>query len=113
MVTANEIKKEHWDTELLRLRQGQDGCGCVLCQEFYKTIDLSVYGDRVKRYGGTVIITSGKTGADLYEEFKDAWVKNDSIFICDGKGYAVTKNGSTVCIGPVDSAGNPIEKAVS
>lgn len=42
----------HLEGELARLVAGDEGCGCALCQEFYKTIDLNVYGDRVKRFDG-------------------------------------------------------------
>lgn len=39
----------------------------------------------------------------------DKWVKNDYVFICDGKGYCTTPSGGTVCIGPVDDEGNALE----
>ena len=109
MVTEIYIKQEHRDSELLRLRKGMDGCGCSECQDFYQLIDLSVYGDRVKRYSDVITIIADRTGADLYDDQRDHWTKNDSIFICDGQGYAVAKNGATVCIGPVDDDGNPLE----
>jgi len=49
--------EEHRRTELLRLDTGMAGCGCAACQEFYRTIDLSVYGSRVKRQHGVLWIT--------------------------------------------------------
>ena len=109
MVTEIYIKQEHRDSELLRLRKGMDGCGCSECQDFYQLIDLSVYGDRVERYSDVITIIAGRTGADLYDDQRDYWTKNDSIFICDGQGYAVAKNGATVCIGPVHDDGSPRE----
>jgi len=57
----------HNQAELLRLYMGMDGCGCAECQEYYKTLDLSKYGSRVKRFGDFVIISAGTTGADLME----------------------------------------------
>lgn len=32
---------------------------------------------------------------------KDYWMKDNSIFVCDGLKYGVAKDGSTVCVGPV------------
>ena len=40
---------------------------------------------------------------------RDSWVKNDMVFICDGQGFTVSPLGLTVCIGPVDDGGNPLE----
>jgi hypothetical protein len=57
--------EEHRRAELLRIRKGQDGCGCKDCQEFYKTLDLSVYGARVVNIGNGTIVSAGTTGADL------------------------------------------------
>lgn len=60
------ILKGHQEDELLRIRAGQDGCGCLTCQAFYETIDLAVFGARVKRYDGIISIEAGRTGADLW-----------------------------------------------
>jgi hypothetical protein len=49
----------HREAELLRLNSGEEGCGCADCQEYYKTLDLSVYGPRVKLYNGMVFIFDG------------------------------------------------------
>lgn len=35
---------------------------------------------------------------------KDTWVKDNSLFVCDGKKYGLTKEGQTVCGGPVSGA---------
>lgn len=32
---------------------------------------------------------------------RDYWMKDNAIFVCDGWKYGVTKDGSTVCVGPV------------
>lgn len=48
----------HTDTEKLRLDAGLENCGCPECQAFYKTIDLSKYGGRVKTFGDVVIISA-------------------------------------------------------
>ena len=32
---------------------------------------------------------------------RDYWMKDNSIFVCDGWKYGITKDGSTVCVGPV------------
>jgi hypothetical protein len=46
----------HIEGERARLLAGDEGCGCNLCQTFYKSIDLTVYGDRVKNYEGHITI---------------------------------------------------------
>jgi len=107
------INNEHREAEILRLRKGLDGCGCSECQEYYKTLELGTYGDREKRYSGLVTITAGRTGADLYDDQRDHWVKSDSVLICDGKGYAVTRSGGTVCMGPVSDDGNVLENVTT
>ena len=60
------IKQEHQRAEVERLRAGFDGCGCAICQELYKTLDLSAYGDRVNKSGDLINIVAGKDGADLW-----------------------------------------------
>lgn len=50
------IRQEHKRAELQRLDEGMDGCGCSDCQELYKTLDLSKYGNRVTNFGDTVLI---------------------------------------------------------
>ena len=32
---------------------------------------------------------------------RDYWEKDNAIFVCDGWKYGLTKDGSTVCVGPV------------
>lgn len=32
---------------------------------------------------------------------KDYWIKDNALFICDGQKYGLTKDGSTVSVGPV------------
>lgn len=54
------IKEEHQKAELLRLEQGWTGCGCSDCQEFYKTIDLKKYGDRVKEIADIILISGNR-----------------------------------------------------
>lgn len=63
------INEEHHLAELERLRAGYDGCGCIDCQELYKTLDLSRYGSRVASYGDFILIAAGKTCADLWEKY--------------------------------------------
>lgn len=65
------IDHEHQAAELLRIRKGMDGCGCPACQKLYRKIDLSVFGERVKRYTGVVTVMAGLTGADLYKNEDD------------------------------------------
>lgn len=62
------INQGHTQAELLRLRAGFDGCGCADCQELYATLDLDMYGARVKRRSGFISIVAGITGADLWEK---------------------------------------------
>lgn len=50
------IREEHRRAELARFDAGLPGCGCLDCQELYRTLDLSKYGDRVKHYGGFILI---------------------------------------------------------
>ena len=56
---SDQIKVDHSIAELERLDAGMDGCGCQDCQDFYKTINLNVYGDRVRYFHDTIIITAG------------------------------------------------------
>lgn len=63
------IRAEHRRAELERLRAGYEGCGCAGCQDFYPTINLWVYGDRVKRYAGVISIVEGRPGADFWEKY--------------------------------------------
>ena len=35
---------------------------------------------------------------------RDYWMKDNAIFVCDGWKYGLTKDGSTVCVGPVSGA---------
>lgn len=96
-----DIRKEHHQVELLRLQSGLDGCGCKDCQVFYAALDLSKYGDRVKRYGGFIQIVAGKTGADLWEEYHrpESWDNTGQVFFTDGRGYALDYRGTTVDVG--------------
>jgi len=32
---------------------------------------------------------------------KDYWMKDNSIFVCDGQKYMIAPDGSTICTGPV------------
>jgi hypothetical protein len=63
------IIKDHEAAEILRLRAGFDSCGCQDCQTFYKTLDLSIYGDRVLTMGGVTCIVAGRAGADKWVEY--------------------------------------------
>jgi len=95
-----QIQQAHFEAELERLRAGYDGCGCADCQELYKTLDLSVYGDRVKDYAGTILVVAGKTGADLWEKYNqpDHW--KGGVFFTGGKGYGLTDDLRTIELGP-------------
>ena len=57
---ATLIKEEHQHAELARLNAGMEGCGCADCREFYKTIDLTRYGSRVKTFGDYITISGVK-----------------------------------------------------
>jgi len=46
----------HRQAEKMRLDAGQSGCGCSVCQEFYKELDLTPYGRRVHNYEGFISI---------------------------------------------------------
>ena len=91
--------EEHRRAELLRLGYGQDGCGCLVCQEFYGTLDLSEYGGRVKRQGRLTYIV-GK------QEPPDHWTPDGLAFITGGKRYGVSPNGQTICFGAADTVQN-------
>ena len=47
----------------------------------------------------------------MAERNQDRYVKNDTVFICDGIGYCTLPTGAPCCIGPVDENGNPLEVA--
>ena len=38
------------------------------------------------------------------------WSPDGSVNIIDGQGYCLTQLGQTICIGPVDADGKPLEK---
>lgn len=64
------IQVEHCRSELERLSAGYDGCGCLACQEFYKTLDLEEYGERViTDGGGLVVIVAGRKGGTLWKQY--------------------------------------------
>lgn len=70
MGMEGEMTAEHHIAELLRLRAGYEGCGCVDCQEYYGELDLTKYGERVKWYGNVIIINNGRAGADLWDKYQ-------------------------------------------
>ena len=75
----------HTTAELLRLESGMPGCGCDECQRFYKTLDLSVYGDRVKRMYGVVYIVGRLPTApkpeDSVEQEPVSKIKDEAVDI--------------------------------
>ena len=90
--------KEHQHAELLRLKAGQEGCGCSDCQKFYQTLDLSQFGDRVKHYGNTVMVLAGTTGAGKQRnEISEGWhltEKYGDVFVSpSGKVWSVKQIG--------------------
>ncbi len=93
-----QIRQEHEKAELLRLSMGQEGCGCSDCQELYRTLDLSKYGERVKRSGDFIVIVAGKTGADLLES-TDHWDNTGQVFFSRGRGFSLDGELKTVDIG--------------
>jgi len=94
-----EMNKSHREAELLRLRYGQDGCGCAsTCQPFYKTIDLLIYGERVKKLGDFIFIDAGLTGADLYVPPKEHWSDDSLVYYRNGEGWGLKKDGTIVCL---------------
>jgi len=95
------ILKEHRRAELLRLRAGYSGCGCVDCQQFYTTLDLSKYGDRVRHNGGVISVEAGKAGADLWDEYHkpEHWSNDGQVFVTGGRGYAIGGGLRTVDVG--------------
>lgn len=95
------MRQEHIRAELLRLRAGYDGCGCGDCQQFYTTLDLEKYGDRVKHNAGIISIEADKTGADLWDEYHkpEYWSKDGQVFFSGGRGYALDSELKTVDIG--------------
>jgi hypothetical protein len=67
--TKERTNRDHQTAELKRLRAGYDGCSCQDCQEFYKTLDLSLYGDRVIRLADVICIVAGRIGAESWREY--------------------------------------------
>ena len=86
-ILRDEIRKEHNRAELERLRAGFEGCGCTECQELYATLNLSWYGERVKKDGNIISISAGKSGADLWDKYHTE-TPPDS-----GEGFPKTRNG--------------------
>lgn len=95
------MRQEHIRAELLRLRAGYDGCGCADCQQFYTTLDLAKYGDRVKHSAGIISIEAGKAGADLWDEYHkpEHWDATGQVFFTGGRGYALDGELKTMDIG--------------
>lgn len=60
----SQILTEHHRSEFQRLEQGQAGCGCSDCQDFYNTLDLSKYGKRVLHLEGFIYICAAKSKAE-------------------------------------------------
>ena len=95
------IKEEHHRAELQRLNDGWGGCGCQECQQFYKEIDLSIYGSRVHYYFGDMIsITDDKV--KLAQLLGDKWVGSEQICIIQGQGYATAPDLSPLFMGSED-----------
>lgn len=65
-----EILKEHRRAELQRIKDGWAGCGCSICQDLYKTIDIDSLGDRAVRTNVGYIIKAlpRKVEKIIYEE---------------------------------------------
>lgn len=103
-----EMWKEHRRAELQRLDEGLPGCGCPVCQELYRELDLSRYGGRVSRQEDIVSIAERRSKDDL-----DHWSADGATFVHYCKGYRVTKAGRTVCIGKVGAAGESLPAATT
>lgn len=88
------IKKEHQRAELQRLDEGWPGCGCLACQELYKTLDLSKYGSRVKRHGAVIAISEQPGGGG---NFTDS--TGEVVTYIDGIAYGILPNGKTFRMG--------------
>lgn len=103
-ILTEQIKQEHTRAELERLSAGYDGCGCADCQALYATLDLAKYGNRVIRMAGSVTITAGRAGANLWDKYHnpDYWEPGPAeFFITGGQKYGVKRNGAIYCSGPV------------
>ncbi len=87
------IRQEHRQAELQRLDEGYAGCGCAECQELYKTLDLTRYGNRVAYCGELVIIAEKK------RQDTDRWSDCGQVQFIDGRGYGITAKGQTVDLG--------------
>jgi hypothetical protein len=90
------IREEHYRAELQRLSEGWAGCGCSFCQELYKSIDLSKYGNRVKQHGDAVFILE----TPWLQPQKDRWTGD--IRTIGGLRFIVSRSGKTVCKGNTD-----------
>lgn len=96
------IEDEHHRAEQERLLAGYEGCGCASCQEFYKTINLSVYGDRVKRYADIIVILAGKTGATKWDQYHPEEKWQGEVFIISKTGYTLTPELQTISMPVTD-----------
>lgn len=91
------IEAEHRKAELERLLAGYEGCGCTDCQQFYSSINLGQFGDRVKEYAGTISILAGRTGATKWDQYhlEERW--QGEVFIIGNMGYTLTPALQTIC----------------
>jgi len=94
------IREEHQRAELERLETGWEGCGCRDCQEFYQTIDLSRYGNRVIRSEDAITVLEDRTL--LRRNFPDDdW--GEVLQFVQGQCYGITPDGRTVFIGATEA----------
>jgi hypothetical protein len=92
------IHEEHNRAELQRLRMGLEGYGYVECQELYRTLGLSVYGNRVIQYSDLIFVQAGKDGADLFEDSRDYWT-TEGFFVQGSKKYGTSPSGGIIYLG--------------
>lgn len=102
--------RDHQDAELQRLRMGQEGCGCnPTCQDFYKTINLTPFGDRVKTFDGMIFIAAGATGADLIKRVSLEIPQNNAVAHNRGIDLQTTKKLSRKHALPTATKGKRIK----
>lgn len=109
-ILKEQILQEHQRAELQRLNDGWAGCGCADCQDFYKSIELTNYGERVQHTAD--IITINEDSRKLNQANAIHWSDCGMIEYHDGRAYTTDRKGKTWDIGTEQSVRETLKTGV-